>query len=149
MNLPDFFNPQKLSISQRNIDEILSLNKEMHKDSLTLAEDDAKAILKTRDKLLNNLGRVDINLDTTKKIIISFSSSAFINDENYLFILNDLQEAFYYIKNETEDAIGDDKIIGLMKDAFENQCEGSIELLNVNLEKFARNFRSGRISDNE
>lgn len=149
MNLPDFFNPQKLSISQRNINEILSLNKEIQKDSLTLTEDDAKAILKTRDRLLNNLGRVDINLDTTKKIILSFSSSAFINDENYLFILNDLQEAFYYIKNETEDAIGDDKIIGLMKDTFENQCEGSIELLNVNLEKFARNFRSGRISDNE
>lgn len=58
-----------------------------------------------------------------------------------MFTINELQEAFYYLKNETEDQLGDDKIIELMKEQFEDFCEGSIELLCCRLEQFSRDFR--------
>ena len=38
-------------------------------------------------------------------------------------------ETFYYYKNETLDLISDDDLIGFMKERFNGQNQGSIELL--------------------
>lgn len=141
MSLPNIFNFEQTMLSKANINELLETNKEIKKNGLMLNLEDVKQLINVRDKVLNSYGRVELSFQVTKKLIKVFSSSAFVNDENYVWILNDLQETFYYLKNETEDKISDDKLIELMKDLFENSCEGSIELLNSNLEEFSRNFR--------
>ena len=45
------------------------------------------------------------------------------------------------MKNETEDKIGDDALIRVIKDCFENSCGGSIEVLKGKLQIFADDFR--------
>ena len=53
-------------------------------------------------------------------------------------------EIFYYFKNETLDLIGDDELIELMRDYYENRCKGSLELLKYReLEKLSKNIRYG------
>lgn len=141
MNLINIFNLEQSLLNEAYINELLEVNEETKKNGLVLTLEDVKQIIKVRNKVLKSYGRIELSFGVTKKLIKVFSSSAFINDKNYLCILSDIQETFYYLKNETEDKIGDDKIIELMEDLFENYCEGSVELLNSNLEEFSRNFR--------
>lgn len=141
MNLINIFSLEQSTLKEAYINELLELNEESKKNALMLTLEDVKQIIKVRNKVLKSYGRIELSFEVTKKLIKTFSSSAFINDKNYLCILSDIQETFYYLKNETEDKIGDDKLIELMRDLFENYCEGSVELLNSNLEEFSRNFR--------
>ncbi|MCD2346639.1 DUF6323 family protein [Clostridium guangxiense] len=141
MNIPDIFTLEQASLNEFYANELLQTNEETEKYGLVLTLEDAKQIIKQRRKTLKGYGRIDLNFDVVKKIIKIFSSSTFINDENYVDIIIGLQETFYYLKNETEDQIGDDKLINIMKNLFENSCEGSLELLNSRLEEFSRTFR--------
>lgn len=141
MNLPNIFNFEQVILSEVYINELLQVNEETKKNGLVLTFQDVKQIINVRNKVLKNYGRIELSFEVTKNLIKAFSSSAFINDNNYMCIINDLQETFYYLKNETEDKLGDNKLIELMKDLFENSCEGSVELLNSYLEEFSRNFR--------
>lgn len=53
-----------------------------------------------------------------------------------------LQEIFYLYKNESMDELTDDELLDYMKEAFEGECEGSLEFLEETvLEGFARNIR--------
>lgn len=67
--------------------------------------------------------------------------SPFINKESYLGVINELQEIFYYMKNETEDSIGDDEIIEMIDDLYNNSCGGSIELLKEKIQCFSQDVR--------
>ncbi|WP_245632812.1 DUF6323 family protein [Alicyclobacillus kakegawensis] len=80
-------------------------------------------------------------MEATKELIEVFSASPCICQENYISTLNELHEIFYYLKNETEDKIGDFKLIAIMKHYFDNECAGSLKLLRNKLEEFAENFR--------
>lgn len=141
MNLPDIFNLEQVSLNEFYANELLEINKETQRYGLVLTLEDAKQIIRQRNRTLKGYGRIDLNFDVVKKIIRIFSSSTFIDDKNYVDIIAGLEETFYYLKNETEDEIGDHKLINLMKDLFENSCEGSLELLNSELEEFSRAFR--------
>lgn len=58
-----------------------------------------------------------------------------------MFIRCELHEIFYYLRNETEDKIGDVKLIHMMKDYFDGPCASSLEILRSKMEEFAENFR--------
>jgi len=141
MNLPDIFNLEQVSLNEFYANELLEINEETKKYGLVLTLEDAKQIIKQRNRALKSYGRIDLNFDVVKKIIKVFSSSTFVDNENYVDIIAGLEETFYYLKNETEDEVGDDKLINIMKNLFENSCEGSLELLNSKLEEFSRTFR--------
>lgn len=141
MNMLKVFNFDQSILGEEYINELLQINEETKENGLVLTLEDVKQIINARNKVLKNYGRIELSFDVIKKLIKAFSSSAFINDKNYVDALNDIQETFYYLKNETEDKIGDDKLIETMKDLFENSCEGSVELLNSCLEEYSRNFR--------
>lgn len=141
MDLISILNFGPSMLDETNINELLEVNEEIKKSGIALTLEDAKQIINVRNKVLQGYGRIELSFEVTKKLIKVFGSSTFINDKNYMYILNDMQETFYYLKNETEDRLGDDKLIELMKDLFENYCEGSVELLNSHLEEFSRNFR--------
>lgn len=76
-----------------------------------------------------------------------FSESPYITQEHYVSTLHELHEIFYHLKNETEDKIGDAKLIGMMKDCFDQECEGSLELLKDKLEEYAAAFRVEAMRD--
>ncbi|MGE5631976.1 MAG: DUF6323 family protein [Caulobacteraceae bacterium] len=142
MTLPSIFRSMNLIMSEVQISEMLQTNEESQKNGLTLTTEDAKEIIEARNHTLQSYGRVELDIEVSKKLIRSFCNSPFINQEDYATTLKELQEVFYYMKNETEDKIADDELIEIIRDYFDNYCEGSIELLQGReLEAFARAVR--------
>lgn len=140
-NLSRFFTALSLSTQEQHMIELLELNEKTKRFGLTLVPDDIKQLMAARNQVLRHYGRLELGIKVTKEIIEVFSESPYINQENYTSTLHELHEIFYYLKNETEDKIGDFKLIGIMKDCFDHECGGSLELLRSKLEEFAAEFR--------
>lgn len=117
------------AVNKQTFIEIQQCNEETLEYGLKLSDEDIKIILRTRSEVLRNNGRVEFGGAIIKKIIYSFSDSPYISQYNYLETLDELIEIFYYYKNETMDEISDDELIELMKGYFDNECQGSLELL--------------------
>ncbi|MBW7572812.1 DUF6323 family protein [Caproiciproducens faecalis] len=125
--------------------QILSLNQKTEPLGLTLSPADVTALIQSRAEALSASGRIEIGSATIGKLAEAFSGSAYITQQNYTVTLQELLDLFYAFKNETLDLISDNELISFMKDAFENRCGGSLELLsNRELEKLAENLRFGR-----
>ncbi len=141
MLLPAVLNLINPLLKETYIDSILKCNEKTWECGLILTEEEAKTIIEVRNNVLNSYGRVDLGMDAALGLIESFHTSSFITCENYVTTLNELQEIFYHMKNETEDMIPDDKLIDTIKYYYENSCGGSIELLKSSLEVFTEDFR--------
>ncbi len=129
------------SVQEKHIIEILELNEKTKEFGLILTPDEIKNMMDARNKVLRDYGRVELGIEATKELIEVFCASPYIHDDNYVSTLNELHEIFYYLRNETEDQIGDMKLVQIMKDFFDGECGGSVELLKSRLEEFAENFR--------
>lgn len=126
------------------VTQILSLNEKSEQYGLVLSSADAAALVQTRTEVLSANGRVEVGSETIGKLVDAFCDSAFINQREYPAIMHVLIEIFYDAKNETRDLISDDDLIDFMKDAFENRCFGSLELLyGRELNTLADNLRRG------
>jgi len=111
---------------------------------LMLQEEDVKEIIKTRNIALEKSGRIEFNGQIINKIIMIFCDSPYISQHNYSDTINELVEIFYNYKNETLDYISDDELMEIMKEHFDNYCQGSLELLEGKvLYKIADNIRNG------
>jgi hypothetical protein len=121
--------------------EILAINEESKAYGLVLTSQDVAQVLEAGKRSLRQHGRIELGTGVIKSIIHSFCSSSFISPEEYVSTLNELNDIFYYMKNETEDRIGDDELVKMMKEYFETSCEGSLELLRSRLTEFAEDFR--------
>ncbi|GKX29854.1 hypothetical protein SH1V18_23340 [Vallitalea longa] len=139
MNLPVIMTKSSIN---KQVNKIMKLNKETATYGLKLSRQEIIQVLEVRKDLLRGYGRIEIGTDVIDKLIKSFYTSAYIQQDSYSTTLMELQEIFYYMKNETEDNLSDDEIIETLKDFFENYCKGSIELLQGReIESFSRNQR--------
>lgn len=139
MNLPIMITKNSTS---KQVNEIMKLNEETTAYGLKLSRQEIVQVLEVRNDLLKGYGRIEIGTDVINKLIKSFYTSSYIQQDSYMTTLMELQEIFYCMKNETEDNLSDDEIIEMLKDFFENYCKGSIELLQGReIESFARNQR--------
>ncbi len=100
------------------IQEIVALNEKTRAYGLTLSSHEAMQLIEVRNQLLKGHGRIEMGTETMKKLIDSFYMSPFIQQDDYMLTLMELQEVFYYMKNETEDQISDDELIEVIKDFF-------------------------------
>ncbi|MEN6328174.1 MAG: DUF6323 family protein [Syntrophomonas sp.] len=142
MNFVDIYKSMEGTLEKLTVGEVLKTNEESKKYGLVLTAEEANVVIETRNLAIKNYGRVELGIEVVKKIIAAFCTSPYINPQDYASTLNELIEIFYYMKNETEDRIGDDELIGIMKEYFNNSCRGSAELLrNRELPLFAINFR--------
>jgi hypothetical protein len=133
-------------ISKQIYAEIQLCNENTLEYGLKLSDGDIKAIIKTRSEALSSNGRVEFGGGIIKKIIFVFRDSPYISQYNYVETINDLVETFYYYKNETMEKISDDELIDLMKRYFDNECQGSIEILRYKyLEGVANDIKFGVI----
>lgn len=145
MFLSRIFNAIQQSPSSKTMGELLDLNEKTKEHGLVLTPEDVKTVVVSRNKVLRDHGRVELGIEVTKNLIEVFSASPYLDPDHYVDALNELHEIFYYMRNETEDQIGDVKLIHRMKDAFDGPCGGSLELLRSKMEAFAENFRRDRI----
>lgn len=135
---------QNNSLEKQIFTEILTCNNITGEYGLILREEDVKELLQTRTEALNKSGRIEFNGEIITKVISIFSDSPYISQYNYASTINELVEIFYNYKNETLDYISDDELIEIMKDFFDNYCQGSLELLEGKvLYKIADNIRNG------
>ena len=135
---------QNNSLEKQIFSEIISCNTVTKEYGLILRDEDVKELLQTRTETLNKNGRIEFNGGIINKIILSFCDSPYISQYNYTSTINELVEIFYNYKNETLDSISDDELIEIMKNFFDNYCQGSLELLEGKvLYKIADNIRNG------
>ncbi len=135
---------QEGSLDKQVFNDMLKCNELTHKYGLRLDEDDIKEIINTRNLALEKSGRIEFNGQVINKIVMAFCDSPYISQYNYSDTINELVGIFYNYKNETLDYIGDDELIEIMKEYFDNYCQGSLELLEGKvLYKIADNIRNG------
>lgn len=131
-------------LDKQVFNDIFQCNEFTSEYGLKLCEKDVKEIISTRNIALKKSGRIEFNGQVINKIIKAFCDSPYISQYNYGDTINELVEIFYNYKNETLDYIGDDELIEIMQDKFDNYCQGSLELLEGRvLYKIANNIRSG------
>lgn len=120
---------------------------------LTLTEQDITELVELRSKALRDTGRVEFGGGILPKLIRAFCASPYMDSYNYAATLGDLQEAFYYFKNESQDRFSDDELIEFMAQVFNGQAHGSAEVLaTISLEelcRWARNDFDGDFADEE
>lgn len=106
---------------------------------LTLTEDDITELVQLRGEALRNTGRVEFGGGILPKLIRAFCKSPYVDSFNYAQTLGELQDAFYYFKNESGDIFSDDELIEFMERVFNGRAEGSAELLcTISLEDLCR-----------
>lgn len=111
---------------------------------LTLTEADITELVQLRGQALKNTGRVEFGGGILPKLVRAFCKSPYVDSGNYAAVLGDLQDAFYYFKNESQDRFSDDDLIEFMEMVFNGRAEGSTELLcAISLEELCRWSRSG------
>lgn len=135
--------PNSIAVNQI-LSEIEQINEETFEYGLKLSEQDVKAIVETRNQSLSSTGRVEFGGGIITKVISTFCDSPYILQSNYVEIINELIENFYYFKNETLEEISDDELIEFMKEYFDNKCQGDLDLLRYRyLDKVAHNVKYG------
>ena len=123
--------------------KVVETNKYTEQFGLTLSQQDAQLILDNRKKTLSEQKRVEFGEGITPKIIHEFCDSDFIDQNNYVDTIIRLQEIFYLYKNESMDELTDDELINIMRNAFDEECQGSLEYLEETfLDNFARDIRA-------
>ncbi|MBC5995358.1 hypothetical protein EAI30_07190 [Romboutsia ilealis] len=128
----------KLHSVQKN--EILNLNNESQGYGLVLSKEDVDEIINSRNDTLKYYGRIELDIDVTKKIIENLYTSQYTEKDDYVELINDMQEIFYYLKNETLDEISDIEIITIL-DKFYNGYSGRIDNVQEEAERFAKEFK--------
>ncbi|UUC43124.1 DUF6323 family protein [Clostridioides difficile] len=141
--------PIILSSINRNLKEIernklFETNIESRDYGLTLSESDVKDIINFRDNTLKGYGRIELDIKVTKQLIENIYTSQYTNMDNYLETINDMQEIFYYLKNETDDKICDDEIIEILDELYE-KFSGNINNVRGEADEFVKKFKFGEV----
>ena len=132
---------QSLTLAQ-DAQKLLAHNDKTICYGLVLTEAQAIELLQTQAEEQRYSGRLEFGAGIAGKLIDAFADSPYLTRQNYASTISALIETFYYYKNEIEDKLTDDELIGYMKRFFDTSCEGSIDLLNSReLDSLARAVR--------
>lgn len=133
-------NIQKMQLMK----ELLNCNEMTSRYGLTLSAQQIQNLVERRIQALKDTGRIEFDQGVLKKIITEFCDSPYITQDNYEETIIELQDSFYYFKNESIDLVSDDELISNMKHYFDGVCQGSLECLSgTSLEELCRAVRSG------
>ena len=140
------------SLNNKNLvvvkNEILKINEDSALYGLTLSSKDIEDVVKYRGESLKTYGRIELNIDVTKKIMEKLYTSQYTNKEDYVEKINDIQDIFYYLKNETLDEISDNEIMDIISEFYE-KSNGEIGNVQNLVEKFALDYRLSRVNKYE
>lgn len=137
-------NMQKLQTAA----ELRACNEITLKYGLSLSEEQIQNIVNKRFEALKDTGRIEFGHGILKKLIAEFCDSPYIMQDNYEDTILELQDSFYYFKNESNDLIPDEELISYMRNCFDGICQGSLEYLNdVTLEDLCHSKRFGYDED--
>lgn len=144
--MKDFLlNQAQLTQKDTAIREVKRCNEFSSKYGMVLTQGQIQTLVEERFETLRKYGRIELGKGILDKIIFEFCDSPFIWQENYMETLSELQDIFYYFKNESLDEFTDEELIRYMKKSFDDECQGSLEYLRETaLEDVCRGIRYGR-----
>lgn len=96
---------------------------------LILSESALQRLLLLRTEALQQAGRVELGGGVLEKLIAAFCDSPYVVQSKYEDTLTELQELFYYFKNECRDLVTDDELLDAMRLIFNSVAHGSVEFL--------------------
>ncbi len=132
------------------VEELRECNKLTARFGLRLSEEQIHALVNFRFDALRDTMRIEFGEGVLRKIIYAFCDSPYISQANYEEIIAELQDSFYYFKNESMDLFSDDELIEFMKTVFDGRAQGSLEYLcGTSLEDLCRYARGGWREDEE
>ena len=127
---------------KNQLQKVMGMNAKTERFGLSLTEEDARMLVEKRLENLKEQRRVEFGEGILPKLIFTFCDSPYLDQGNYADIIAQLQEIFYLYKNESMDELSDDELLSLMKEAFDGECQGSLDFLQETvLEKYARKIR--------
>lgn len=145
-----------LMSDQNQMNLLRTANAYTEQYGLSLADEDIRELIVKRRECLREQQRVEFGGGILDKLIFAFCDSDYIYQENYAETITRLQDIFYLYKNESMDEWTDDELIQMMREAFDGECQGSLEYLEETfLEQFARSTRAntrkfiGRYEDDD
>jgi len=117
---------------------------------LALKQEQMLRLTEQRFQALKSTGRIEFGEGVLKKLVSVFCDSPYITQQNYEETLGELQDIFYYFKNESGDTLSDDELIEAMKSVFDGKAQGSLEYLaGTALENLCRVIRGGETEEYE
>lgn len=135
---------------RQELTKVLECNKKTEKFGLILSEEEANKLMLSRKTSLSQNQRLELGEGILPKIIHYFCDSQYINQEDYVETLEQLQEIFYLFKNETDDQLTDDELLDFMRYQYEEICFGNLDYLsNTCLERYAKSIRSGEYNQKQ
>lgn len=124
--------------------ELRDCNELSEKFGLVLSESQIQELVERRFDALRDTGRIEFGEGILKKLIYAFCDSPYLTQETYEDSILQLQDDFYYFKNESMDRISDDELIDYMKSVFDGRAQGSLDYLSgTSLEDLCRYARNG------
>lgn len=109
--------------------ELQSCNARTAPYQLALSEEQILSLLASRRESIRRSDRVEFGESALVRLIDAFCDSPYLLQENYEETLSELQECFYYFKNESAEAVSDDELIAYMRQVFDGEAAGSMEYL--------------------
>ncbi|MDX9872516.1 MAG: DUF6323 family protein [Clostridia bacterium] len=124
------------------IQELRECNKLTAKFGLTFSDTQIQNLVESRFSALRDTGRIEFGEGILQKLIYAFCPSPYLMQDNYEETLMELQDSFYYYKNESLDQFSDDELIEFMRKVFNGRAQGSVEYLaGSSLEELCRYAR--------
>ena len=126
------------------VSELRECNELTVRFGLTLSEAQIQRLVEHRFDTLSDTGRIEFGEGILKKLIYTFCDSPYLSQENFEETIIELQESFYYFKNESMDRISDDELIDFMSIVFNGRAQGSLDYLSgTSLMELCRYARQG------
>ncbi len=125
--------------------ELAASNSLSQRYGLSLTDAEIQTLAECRASALRDTGRVEFGGGVLPVLIYAFCDSPYLTRENYLDTLIELQDSFYYFKNESAGWLSDDELIEAMRNVFNGVAQGSLDYLaGTSLEELCRDARAGR-----
>lgn len=114
---------------RQEADRLLQINERTREYGLSLTAEEALVLIREKNRIVRNSGRIELENVLLEKLAAAFASSGYISQRIYAETLEGLITIFYYVRGEFELGESDDDLIAWMRDSFEEECGGSLELL--------------------
>lgn len=102
---------------------------EFSKHGIVLTKAEIAALEAAHKKALHDCGRVEFGGGILPELAKAFAGSPYIEKENCAFVLEELQSAFYYFREECDGLISDKGLVAFMKKEFNGAAAGDISYL--------------------
>ena len=119
--------PAQAQLTQ-TIRELAVCNRMSERYGLTLSPGQMRSLAERRSEALRNTGRMEFGGGILKTLIYTFCDSPDLSQEDYEATLSELQDLFYWFKNETGDHLSDDELLHAMRVVFD-RAHGALERL--------------------